>query len=157
MQTREHTAREFDRRAAEEDDSRGVAAAVRNIGTELGSLLSNTFRLFVCESQERVTTTVSLLMRLGLALGLGLIGLSYALAGLNELLVTALSPSVMDRQAAEWIVPLALGLITAIVGIILYGTGARRLERINIAPKKTVDSLKQNLEWARDWTKEDGS
>ncbi len=151
MQT--HTRPAMHNGDASEDELKGIAAVVKSIGSEIGALLNNTFRLFACESQERFSQTVSLLLRLGLALGLALIGLSFALTGINSLLVTALAGEVMDRSTAEWIVPLSLGVLTAVIGLILYKTGTRRLDNINIAPKKTVASLKNNIEWARDRAK----
>jgi hypothetical protein len=53
--------------------------------------------------------------------------------------------NVMDLTWAALIV----AVIWGIVGAILYSIGRKRLQQANLKPQQTVETLKEDVEWAR--------
>lgn len=68
----------------------------------------------------------------------------YALGFLLLCCVYALT-SVVAPWAAALIVGVALGIIAAL----LLNVGARRMKHVRPAPQETIESVKQNVRWAK--------
>ena len=52
-----------------------------------------------------------------------------------------------------WLSALLVGLVLAIVGFLLIQQGRSSLTRTSLAPERTIRSLKDDAEWAREQTK----
>jgi len=48
-----------------------------------------------------------------------------------------------------------VGIVLAIVGYILLSSAQKRMKQINPMPEKTVETLKENIEWIKDRTTSD--
>jgi uncharacterized membrane-anchored protein YhcB (DUF1043 family) len=54
--------------------------------------------------------------------------------------------NVMDL----WLAALIVGLVVIIIGAILLQSGRSMLQRLSIVPEKTVESIKESTEWAKE-------
>ncbi len=52
-----------------------------------------------------------------------------------------------------WAGFLAVGVLLAIVGAVLFLSGRRRLRTVNIVPPQTAETLKEDVEWLKQQTK----
>ncbi len=52
-----------------------------------------------------------------------------------------------------WAATLIVALVTGVVGIALLAIGLRRFKRLRPVPERTVESLKENLEWIKQSTR----
>jgi hypothetical protein len=52
-----------------------------------------------------------------------------------------------------WLSALIVGLIVAIVGYLLVRRGLDALKKENLAPQKTVETIKEDVEWAKEQTR----
>jgi len=52
-----------------------------------------------------------------------------------------------------WLSALLVGLVVVIIGYILIQQGVRALKRVDLTPRETIQSLKEDTEWAKEQTK----
>jgi len=71
-----------------------------------------------------------------------------AYAGLIGLIIAAIV--ALANVMALWLAALLVGLVVIIIGAILLQSGRSMLQRLSIVPEKTVESLKESTEWAKE-------
>lgn len=82
--------------------------------------------------------------RAGAILGGGIVLTLYAL-GLALLAgVTALSLLVVT-----WLAFLIVAVVVGIAAAFLIGSGRRKLQQVDLTPQRTVTTMKENLQWAK--------
>lgn len=132
-----------------------IQTILSDIGSELGSLLHNTLRLFARESKDKVNYIISNLSKIILAIGIALIGIGFLLTSLNNLLITLLTPGLMDLDLARWLVPTLIGTVTTVIGFVLYMYGLKQVQDFDPKPKRTAESLERNRDWVMEKAKGD--
>ena len=60
------------------------------------------------------------------------------------LLLAALVPS--------WLAALIVGVVVGAIGYVLVQKGLAALKREDLAPRQTIDTLKEDIAWAKDQT-----
>lgn len=83
----------------------------------------------------------------GASLGGGIILALYAfglalLAGVSALIIVV----------PAWLAFLIMAALVAIPAAVMIGAGRRRLRRIDLRPQRTIATVKENLQWARQQT-----
>jgi len=48
-----------------------------------------------------------------------------------------------------WLAVLIVGVVVAIIGMVLLQKGLSALKNLNFVPEKTIESLKEDKEWAQ--------
>ena len=88
------------------------------------------------------------------AIKLAIAGSVLAVGGL--LLVLALAQGVADLfDWPTWAGYALVGVLAAIVGGVLLSTAQKQLKAVKPVPEKTVETLKENVEWIKDRTTSD--
>lgn len=75
-------------------------------------------------------------------------GTVLGLYGLGFLLLAAVH--ALSLVVAAWLAALIVGGVLAIGGGILVGKSRQALREIDPIPKKTVETVKENVQWAKD-------
>jgi Kef-type K+ transport system membrane component KefB len=75
------------------------------------------------------------------------VGLVISFFALGFLLLAAVY--ALSIVMAAWLAALFVGATLAMASIALISSGVRKLKRINVVLEKTADSLKENMQWAR--------
>ncbi|GAA3020026.1 MULTISPECIES: phage holin family protein [Streptosporangium] len=117
---------------------------VGEIGEDLSRLVRQELQLAKAELREEAGKAGKAAGLLG---GAGFAG--YMVALLLTLAVVFGLGNVMDLGWAALIV----AVIWAVVGAVLYTTGRARLREVQPKPERTVETLKEDAQWARDLTK----
>lgn len=132
--------------AVERDASLG--AIVGGIVGDVQDLVRQEIALARQEVREEVNTAKDAGIKLGIAGGV------LAIGGL--LLVLALSQGLADLlNLPGWVGYLIVGLVLGIVGYVLLSSAQKELKKINPVPQKTVETMKENVEWIKDRTTSD--
>jgi len=76
-------------------------------------------------------------------------GVIVLLIGLGQLLGVVLVRSGIDPAVSQWLAPSIVGLVVALIGWGMVAKAKRAFKPETIAPRKTIDSLKTNKEWAQ--------
>ncbi len=82
--------------------------------------------------------------------GAGLMGLAGGIALLAGGALTAFLILALDGVVANWLAALAVGVAYALIAAIVFFAGRSRVREAGpLVPEKTVDSLKEDVQWAK--------
>ena len=126
-------------RSAESGDP-SIGDLLSEISSDVSQLVRNEIELAKAEIKQEST-------KAGKAIGM-LGGAGYAshlVVLLGSLTVIFALANVMDIAWAALIVT----VVWAVVAAVLYTTGRKRLRTVNLKPEQTVESLKEDAQWAR--------
>lgn len=111
--------------------------------SSIREIIRSEVQLAKTETKEEVSKAG----RAGAILGGGIVLTLYAL-GLALLAgVTALSLLV-----ATWLAFLIVAVVVGIAAAFLIGSGRRKLQQVDLKPQRTVTTMKENLQWAKQQT-----
>jgi VIT1/CCC1 family predicted Fe2+/Mn2+ transporter len=100
------------------------------------------------EVREELATAKSAGIKLGIAGGV------LAIGGL--LLVLTLAQGIADLfNWPVWAGYGLVGVILAVVGYVLLSRGQKQIKEVTPVPQKTVETMKENVEWIKDRTTSD--
>jgi len=68
-------------------------------------------------------------------------------------IVAAVIFGLVELGLPAWLSALIVGLIVGAIGFWLVRRGQDSLRRADLAPRQTVETLKENVEWAKEQTK----
>jgi uncharacterized membrane protein YqjE len=119
---------------------RSVPQILEDIASNLTQLIQAEFRLAKSELQEGAEKVA----RPGATLGAGV---ALAFYGLGFLLLAAVY--ALSLIVAVWLATLIVGSVLVVAAGILIGAGTTRLKRVNLAPDKTIRSLEEDVQWAK--------
>jgi len=123
---------------------RSVSDVLQDIIRNIQDIVRSEVRLAKTEVREEVTKAKSA----GLLLSIGALSGIFGLFFLLFAIVYGLS-NIVPNWAAALIVAVAL----AICAGIMLRAGVKRFKQVHPAPDKTIESLKENVEWAKQQTK----
>ncbi len=121
----------------------------RSIG-ELFSQLTHDLGVLVRQEAELAKTEMtSKVSRMGghaasLATG-GIVAFVGAQA-----LVAAVILVLTEIGIAAWLAALIVGALLAILGFMMIQKGRARLKEVNLKPKRTIETLKDDVQWAKE-------
>ena len=119
---------------------RSVPEILENIASNLTQLVQAEFRLAKSEVKEGAEKVAGP----GATLGAGMVLASY---GLGFLLLAAVY--ALSLVMAGWLATLIVGGVLAVAAGILIGAGSAKLRRVNLTPDKTMRTLEEDLQWAK--------
>lgn len=121
-------------------NGRTMAEILRDIIADVQEIVRSEFRLAKAEVQEETAKVA----RSGIPLIAGLLLGLYALGFILLAAVHALSIVV-----AAWLAALIVGFVVGVVSLILINLGRNRLKGVKVVPEKTIGTVKENVQWAR--------
>ena len=119
---------------------RSVPDVLEDIATNLAQLVQAEFRLAKTELKEGAQKAAGPGAALGAALALALYGLGF-------LLLAAVY--AMSLVMAGWLAALIVGGVLTVAAGILVGAGTAKLKRANLIPEKTIRTLEEDAQWAK--------
>ena len=115
----------------------------RDLASDLSELTHKEIQLAQTEIMEKVSHASKAVISMVAGGLLAYAGLLVLLAAIAMALTTFLN---LD----PWLSFLIVGAVVIIVGLITLQSGRSALQRTNITPEKTVDSLKENAAWVKE-------
>ena len=125
-----------------ETGERSMADVVRDIIANVQDMIRSEVRLAKAELREETTRTVSGAKLLGIAAGLGFFAGAFLLTGIALLLALVMP---------HWVAMLVMAVVLGAPAAILFAKGRSQL--IVPTPNKTIDNVKENVEWMKNQTK----
>jgi uncharacterized membrane protein YqjE len=127
-----------------EAEDRSVTQILQDIFTNVQEIIRSEMRLARTEIGEETSKA----LRAVAVLGAGLVFGMYAVGFLLLSAVYALAAVLPD-----WLGPLLVGLIVAVIATALIIIGRNRIKRVSPVPQKTIASVKEDAQWVKDQTK----
>jgi uncharacterized membrane protein YqjE len=122
------------------ENSRSVADVLQDIVANVQTIIRSEVRLAKAEVKEEIT-------KLGRAAGMMVGGVITALFTAWLLLLTVLF--ALSTVMPFWAAALVLLVIMGIVTSILLTNGRKRLKTVHRTPEKTIETMKENVEWVK--------
>lgn len=128
------------------------AKAERSVGELLGDLLHETTTLVRQEitlAKNEMTQKAAQAGKDAAALA---IGGAVAYAGLLAI-VAAVILLLVHANITPWVAALLVGIIVVAIGGAMVMKGLKALKHSDMAPRQTIDTLKEDAQWAKNQTK----
>jgi len=123
-------------------DERSLGDLFSDLSRETTTLVRQEVQLAKAELTQSATEA---------ARGIGMLvaGGAVAYAGLLFLLLAIVS-GLMEAGWDAWLSALVVGLVVVAIGAILVLRARESLKPANLAPRRTVETLKEDQEWAKE-------
>ncbi|HXN99541.1 MAG TPA: phage holin family protein [Candidatus Acidoferrales bacterium] len=119
---------------------RSVPEILEDIASNLAQLVQAEFRLAKTELKEGAEKVAGP----GATLGAGV---ALAFYGLGFLLLAAVY--ALSLVMAGWLATLIVGGVLTVAAGILISVGGTKLKRLNLTPDKTILTLEEDVQWAK--------
>jgi VIT1/CCC1 family predicted Fe2+/Mn2+ transporter len=131
---------ELSRRTAEE---RSIGELFGELSQDVALLVRQEAQLAKTEMQQKLSKVTTDLV--SLAAG-GVVALVGGLALTAALILLLVDPIGM----MPWLAALLVGAVLGIVGWVLLQRGMKDLKRTDPTPRRTVETIKEDLQWAKE-------
>ena len=125
----------------EQQDSRSLGELFSDLARETGTLVRQEVELAKTEMTQKAT-------RVGKDVGFLAAGGAVAYAGFLGILA-AIAIGLGQLGVPWWLATLLVGVVVAIVGAVLVQRGLSALRQEQIAPQRTVTTIKEDVEWVK--------
>ena len=125
-------------------DDRSLGELFSELAQETTTLVRHEVSLAKAEMGEKAS-------RAGKHVGFLAAGGAVAYAGLLAILAGVII--LLNAVMPLWVAALLVGLVVAAVGYFLVRKGLDALKREDFAPRQTMETLKEDQQWAKDQTR----
>ena len=128
------------------------AKTERSVGELLGDLMHETTTLVRQEitlAKNEMTQKASQAGRQVASLA---IGGAVAYAGLLAI-IAAIILLLIHANVTPWVAALLVGIVVTAIGGAMVMKGVNALKHADMAPRQTIETLKEDAQWAKDQTK----
>jgi uncharacterized membrane protein YqjE len=119
---------------------RPLGDILRDIANNIGEIIRSEFQLAKTELSDR-------LVRLARPATTTAIGAMLGMYALGFLLLTIMF--VLRIAIPEWLAALIVFCIAGVLGSIMLAAGLHGLWQVRVAPDRTVATVKENVQWAK--------
>jgi hypothetical protein len=126
-------------------DDRSLGDLFGDLSRQLGTLIQKEIQLAKTEMTARVTTVGRDAAMMGAG---GALAYAALLLGLM-----ALAFLLSELIASVWLSFLIVALIVGVVAAVLIQRGRSELQRTDLAPRQTIETIKEDAEWAKQQVK----
>jgi hypothetical protein len=124
------------------NDERSLGDLFGDLARDMGTLVSQEMTLARTELTEKAS-------RVGKDIAMLAAGGLVAYAGLLAIIAAAIV-LLADLGVPLWASALIVGVVVAIVGYLLVQRGISALRRQDLTPHQTIQSIKEDTEWAKE-------
>ena len=124
------------------NDERSLGELFGDLARDMGTLVSQELALARTELTDKAT-------RVGKEIATLAVGGLVAYAGLLAI-IAAVIVLIADRGVPLWVSALVVGLVVAGIGYLLVQRGLSALKHEDLAPRQTIQSIKEDTQWAKE-------
>lgn len=125
-------------------DERSLGDLFAELARETGSLVRQEVALAKTEMTQKAAQV---------GRDVGVVGVGGAIAYAGFLALVAALILALGQLVPLWLSALIVGLVVAVVGYVVIQTGIGALKRADLAPRETIETLKEDAEWAKEQTR----
>jgi hypothetical protein len=126
-----------------------IPSLLRELRDEAGDLIGKQVTLAKVEMKEEVTRMGGHVAKIAVGGVITFVGTIVLLIGLGQLLGVLLEAAGLSDDTAQWLGPVIVGLIVAVVGWAVLAKAKKALADDSIVPRKTIETLKADQQWAQ--------
>ncbi len=125
-------------------NGRSVPEVLQNIVGNIQEIIRSEFSLAKIEIKQEAAQAKGPAM-------MWLIGGALGLYALGFLLLTAIFG--MATVMPIWLAALIVGAVLTVISIALLSAASKRLKQVHKVPERTIETLKENVQWAKEQIK----
>jgi hypothetical protein len=129
---------------AEGRADRPLGDLIGTLTSQLGTLIRKEIELARTELQANASRTLREASLIG-------VGLAVLYAGFLALVAAAIA-LLVELGIDLWLAGLIAAGVLLAIGYVLLQSGRSSLEKASLAPRRTIESIRQDVEWAKDPT-----
>ena len=126
-----------------------IASLLRDLRDETTTLLRQEVALAKTELSEKASHVASNAIQIAIGGFVAYAGAIVLLFGLADLLATILTSVGLEAGTAIWLSRALVGVIVALIGWFMLVKAKKALSTESLVPEKTLESLKDNKQWAQ--------
>jgi hypothetical protein len=126
-----------------------ITGLLKELRDETTTLMRQEVALAKTEMKENVSRMGGHVAHIAIGGFVAYAGIIVLLIGIGHLLGAVLIKAGMDEQVAQWLAPSSIGLVIAIIGYMMLAKARHAMAHDEMAPRQTVESLRENKEWAQ--------
>ncbi|WP_158277387.1 phage holin family protein [Opitutus sp. ER46] len=126
-----------------------LPALLRELRDDTTTLLRQEVALAKAELKQNASSVGQHTVQMAIGGFVAYAGLIVLLIGLGLLGSSLLVRAGLDPDLAEWLAPAAIGAAVALIGWSLVARARRALAADQIAPRETLQSLREDKDWAQ--------
>ena len=126
--------------APQMQQGRSMAEVLQDIVANIQEIFRSEFRLAKIEIQQQSARAARSAVPLIIGILLGLYALGFLLLAAVHALSIVVDP---------WLASLIVGAAVLTLSLSLVSIGKNRLKQVKVVPEKTVESVKENMQWAK--------
>ena len=126
--------------APQMQQGRTMAEVLQDIVANIQEIFRSEFRLAKIEIQQQSAQAARSAVPLIIGILLGLYALGFLLLAAVHALSIVVDP---------WLASLIVGAAVLALSLSLVSVGKNRLKQVKVVPEKTVESVKENMQWAK--------
>ena len=134
---------------SETAQSNSIIGLLRELKDEAATLVRQQVTLAKVELKENVARVGGHVAQIAVGGVVTLLGSIVLLIGVGHLVEMLLIRAGLSEEAARWLGPTIVGVIVAIIGWVMLARARKALADDPIAPRKTVETLKEDQTWAQ--------
>jgi len=125
-------------------NGRSVPEVLQDIVGNIQEIIRSEFRLAKAEFKQEASKAAPPVKVIVAGAVIGFYALGF-------LLFTAVMG--LATMMATWLAALIVGAVLGIVALTLITTASKRLKHVNAVPERTIETMKENVQWAKNQIK----
>lgn len=121
---------------------RSLGELFGDLARDMGTLVSQEVALARTEMTEKAS-------RVGKDIAFLAVGGLIVYAGLLAIIAAAIV-LLAENGLSWWLSALLVGVVVAVIGYVIVQKGIAALKREDLAPRQTIESLKEDTQWAKE-------
>lgn len=126
-------------------DDRSLGELFGDLSRQMGTLVRQEIDLAKTEVTSKATSFGRDAAMVGAGAALGYAALIVGLIGLATLL--------SDLGLTPWLAFVVVALVVGVIAAVLIQQGRARMQRTDLAPRETIETLKEDAAWAKERVK----
>lgn len=122
------------------EPERSLGEVVKDIVSNVQEIVRSEVRLASVEMREKAVSTLKAGVKVAVGAVIGLYCLGFLLITIYK---------ALNLVVAPWLSALFLFIVLGIIAAVLLAGGIRRIRNIKAKPERTVQSVKEDVEWIR--------
>lgn len=123
---------------------RSLTEVLQDIVRNLQQIVRSEVELAKTEIRDEISKTKTSLALLAAGAVVGIFAFLFLLVTLVEALALVIP---------GWAAALIVGVVLAVIAAVLYSGGVKRFKQVHAKPERTVETIRENVEWARQQAK----
>lgn len=129
--------------------STSIAGLLKELRDEASTLVKQQIALAKAELKENASRTGTQVAHIAVGGVVTFVGAIVLLIGIGQLLGILLQATGLSDDTAEWLGPVIVGLVVAIIGWSMLARAKKAIATETVTPRQTIETLKADQQWAQ--------